>query len=51
MNRWFKDWGVLKQVFRYYAGDHANILHAIVVLTQMAIEGGERLFSREYRDV
>ena len=51
VNKGFKDWGVLKQVFCHYAGDHRNILHAIVVLTQMAIEGGERLFSREYRDV
>ena len=51
VNKGFKDWGVLKQVFCHYAGDHRNILHAIVVLKQMAIEGGERLFSREYRDV
>ena len=32
-----------------YAGDHGNILHAIVVLTEMAI-GGEKLLSYEYRD-
>ena len=51
VNRRFKDWGVLKQVFRHYAGNHGNMLHAIVVLTQMAIEGGEKLFSCEYRDV
>ena len=50
VNRRFKDWGVLKQVFRHYAGNHACILHAIVVLTQIAIDSGEPLFSCEYRD-
>ena len=38
VNRRFKDWGVLTQVFRQYASDHGNILHAIVVFTQMAIQ-------------
>ena len=51
INMTFKDWGVLKQVFRHYASDYGNILHAIIVLTQMAIEGGENVFSCECRDV
>ena len=46
----FKDWGVLKQVFRHYDGYHRNILLAIVVLKQMAIDSGEKLISCEYRD-
>ena len=50
VNRRFKDWGVLKQVFRYHASNHTDILHAIVVLTQIVIYSGERLFSCEYRD-
>ena len=51
INRRFKDWEVLKQVFRHYASDHGNILHAILVSTQMAIDSGEKFFSCEYRDV
>ena len=51
INRRFKDWGVLKEVCRHYAGDRGNILLAVVVLTQMAIDSGEKLFSCEYRDV
>ena len=51
INRLFKDWSVLKQVFRHYAGDYGNIVHAIVVLIQTTIEGGEKIFSCEYRDV
>ena len=39
------------QVFRHYAGDHGSTLHVIVVLTQIAIDSGEKLFSYEYRDV
>ena len=39
------------QVFCHYTGDHRNILHVIVVLTQMAIDSGEKIFSCEYRDV
>ena len=50
VNRRFKDWGALKQVFRHHASNHADILHAIVVLTQIAIDSGEPLFSCEYRD-
>ena len=45
MNQWFKNWGVLKQVFRHYADNHACILHAIVVLTQIAIDNSEPLLS------
>ena len=51
VNGRFKDWGVLKKMFRHYASDHGNILHAILVLTQMAIDSGEKFFSCEYRDV
>ena len=51
INRQFKEWGVLKQVFRHYASDHGNILYAIVVLTQMVIDSGETLFTCEYRDI
>ena len=50
VNRRFKEWGVLKQVFRHYAGNHASVLHAIVVLTQTVIDSGKPLFSCEYRD-
>ena len=51
VNRWFKELGFLKQVFRHYAGDRGNILHAVVVLTHMEIDRGEKLFICEYRYV
>ena len=50
LNRRFKDWRLLKQGFRHHASNHADILHAIVVLTQTSIDSGERIFSCEYRD-
>ena len=45
VNGRFKDWGVLKKMFRHYASDYENILHAIVVLTQMAIYNCEIVFA------
>ena len=38
----FKDWGFLKQVFRHHTFNHADILHDIMVLTQIVIDDGEK---------
>jgi hypothetical protein len=52
VNRRFKNWGILQQVFRqsHRISDHGDIFRAIVVLTQISINDGERLFECGYRD-
>ena len=50
VNKRFKDWGVLRQLFRHSLPDHGDIFRAIAVLTQLAINAGEKLFSTGYRD-
>ena len=48
VNRRFKDWGILKQVFRHDMLDHAEVFRAVAVITQIAINSGEKLFSVDY---
>ena len=50
VNKRFKDWGILRQLFRHEISDHGEYFRAIVVLTQLAINAGEKLFSTGYRD-
>ncbi len=49
-NKRFKQWGILSQVYRHDFVDHHYVFHAIAVLTQLAFETGEPLFSVEYDD-
>ena len=48
VNKRFKHFGILKQVFRHYIPDHGDVFRA--VLTQISILNGEPLFSTGYRD-
>ena len=52
VNKRFKDWGVLRQRFRHSINlaRHGDIFRAVAVLTQLAINNGEKLFSTGYRD-
>ena len=50
INRRFKNWGVLKQVYRHDLDDHCDVFYAIAVITQLSIRNGEPLFSCGYRD-
>lgn len=50
VNKRFKNWGILKQVFRGDILDHGDAVHAVGVLTQLSIMGGEQLFTCGYRD-
>ena len=50
VNRRFKDWGILKQVYRHDLPSHSEVFRAIAVITQIAIDSGEKLFSYIYRD-
>jgi len=48
VNRRFKQWGVLKQVYRHDIDRHGVHFGCVAVLTQLAIENGEPLFSTTY---
>ena len=51
VNRRFKSWGILKQVFRHDIPKHAEVMLAVATITQISIENGEKLFQVDYRDV
>jgi hypothetical protein len=52
VNKRFKNWGILKQVYRNKEKIHLHgeVFAAIVVITQVAINNGERLFDVDYDD-
>ena len=45
-----KNWGILEQVYRHDITAHGTVLYACAVITQLAIDNGERLFEVEYED-
>ena len=44
VNKRFKQWGILRQVFRHDLANHRNVFAASCVVTQLAIENGDPLF-------
>ena len=50
VNKRFKNWGILKQVFRGNIPDQGDAVHAAGVITQISIMGGERKLSCGYRN-
>jgi 16S rRNA G966 N2-methylase RsmD len=50
VNNRLKNWGVLRQLFRYSIVEHWDIFRAVAVLTQLSINSGEKLFSTGYCD-
>ena len=50
VNRRFKQWQILKQVFRHDIRVHRDVFASIAVITQLAINNGEGLFSVDYSD-
>jgi hypothetical protein len=50
VNKRFKEWGLLKQVYRHEIPGHGLALTAIAVIMQLAINGGEVLFECGYQD-
>lgn len=48
VNRRFKQFGVLKQTFRHNLGVHRTVFEAVVVITQLNINNGEKLFQVDY---
>jgi DDE superfamily endonuclease len=50
VNKRFKDWGILRQRYRHDITEHGDYARAVFMLTQLAIDNGEKLFSTGYRD-
>ena len=50
VNKRFKQWGCLSQRFHHEIGRHDDVFRAVAVITQLAIELGEPLFSADYSD-
>ena len=50
VNKRFKNWGILKQVYRHNITKHGDVFRAIVVITQLSITNGEQLFACGYSD-
>ena len=50
VNTRLKNWGILKQVYRYKFSRHSKYTHAYLVVTQLLIKNSEPLFDCGYRD-
>jgi hypothetical protein len=50
LNGRLKNWGILRQVYRHDILRHGDVFRACAVLTQLAIDEGDRLFEVEYGD-
>jgi hypothetical protein len=50
MNNRLKMWGCLQQRFRHDPLKHADVFRAVMVMTQLSINEGERLFNVQYDD-
>ena len=48
VNRRFKQFGILKQVYRHRLCDHGAVFHACAALTQISINHGNTLFCVQY---
>ena len=50
VNLRFKNWGILRQLYRHDISHHGSVFEAIAVMTQVSIENGEKLFDIECDD-
>ena len=50
INKVYKQWGILAQCFHHDIRVHCNVVAAISVFSQLAIENGESLFVVDYSD-
>ena len=50
VNKRFKVWGALKQVWRHDLVFHGDVFRAVSTITQLVINSGEKLFACGYRD-
>jgi hypothetical protein len=50
INQRFKQWGVLKQVYRGDGTKHGTSFRVCAIITQLAIQNGEKLFQVDSED-
>jgi hypothetical protein len=50
INKRFKQWNILKQIFKGEITHHGEYVSMVAVITQVAIEHGEPLFQVNYQD-
>ena len=50
INKRFKQFGVLKQIYRHDIRDHGTVFRCVAIVIELSIENGEPLFSVEYQD-
>lgn len=50
VNKRFKQFGVLKQLYRHDIRDHGDKFRCVAIVTQLSIQNGEPLFSVDYED-
>lgn len=50
VNKRFKQWSILKHVYRNDIKHHGKVFRAVAIVTQISIQNGEPLFSVEYED-
>ena len=50
LNGRFKFWEILKQPFQHNIVEHGEVFRAIVVVIQLGIDEGDKLFSVDYSD-
>jgi uncharacterized protein YpmB len=50
INKRFKQWGIMKQVYRGDISKHGHAFRVCAIVTQLAIENGEPLFQVDYED-
>ncbi len=49
LNGRFKNWEILKVLYRHDLMEHGNVFRAIAVITQLGINAGEKLFEVDIR--
>lgn len=50
INKRFKQFGILKQLYRHDIRDHGSVFRCCAIIIELSIENGEPLFSVEYQD-
>ena len=50
INNRFKNWGILRQRYRHDIQRHGVAARSVMILTQLSIDNGDKLFSCGYRD-
>ena len=50
LNKCYKDWGALSQVYRHDRVSHSKVFRAVANIVQVTIMNGEPLFEVEYHD-